>query len=75
MKYIWYLPKKVNFLYLTSPAPCMTKTLSLSFLPVILRDANTPAAATAAVPVGYYNKVVQEPHYNKVVQEPHQQNW
>ena len=43
-------------LCLTSPAPCMTKTLSLSFLPVILRDAKTPAAATAAVPVGYNNK-------------------
>ena len=43
-------------LCLTSPAPCMTKTLSLSFLPVILRDANTPAAATAAVPVEHNNK-------------------
>jgi len=36
---------------LTSPAPCITNTLSSSFFPVILREAKIPAAATAAVPV------------------------
>lgn len=36
---------------ITSPAPWKRKTLSLSFLPVIFNEANTPAAATDAVPV------------------------
>lgn len=35
---------------ITSPAPWKRKTLSLSFLPVILSEAKTPAVATDAVP-------------------------
>lgn len=44
--------KFLNIVFnITSPAPWKRKTLSLSFLPVIFNEANTPAAATDAVPV------------------------
>ena len=36
---------------LTSPAPWKRNVLSANFVPVILMEAKTPAAATDAVPV------------------------